>query len=241
MLLTFLLFQAEEVSRRQNIYVIREIYESDNANEIFEQHLERALAQGCDIIVIEPFKLGDETARWIACGNWLHKTAVMSGFGAIVANFVWPQATLINGPLAFVSILCTGLYSLSWQFDPCCKYQVESDPRKLNDLALESLNNSSPVVLFKKDDNRRKVLHTAVSLACVVQIGLRWYYPSIYRIFNPTYSNYTPLGRSPTSAGGPPGQIVVTSYSRHNPETLPTSSSSGIFSVLAEGLGIFES
>lgn len=221
--------------------MIREIYDSENAYENFEQQLERALAQECETIVVEPFKLGDETSRWIAVGNWLHKTAVLAGFGSIVAAFVWPNTSYINGPLAILSALCTGLYSLSWQFDPCCKYQVESDPKQLNQLALhsQSLNNSSPVVLVRRDDTRRKILHTAVTLASLAQIGLRSYYPSMYRIFNPAYSN-SQLGLPPTSArGGPPGQIVVTSYSRHSPETLSTSPG-GFMSVLAEGVGILE-
>ena len=27
-------------------------------------------------------------------------------------------------PLGVLSLLATGLYTASWQFDPCCKYQV---------------------------------------------------------------------------------------------------------------------
>lgn len=225
--------------RRPKIYVIREIYDSENAYENFEQQLERALAQECETIVIEPFKLGDETARWIAVGNWLHKTAVLAGFGSIMAAFVWPNKFFINAPLAMLSTLCTGLYSISWQFDPCCKYQVESDPKQLNQLALQSLNNSSPVVLVRRDDTRRKVLHTAVTIACLAQTGLRQYYPSMYRIFNPAYTNSAAGGPSTSSSRGPPGQIVVTSYSRHNPDMLPTRS--GFMSVLAEGVGILNS
>lgn len=224
--------------RRPKIYVIREIYDNENAYENFEQQLERALAQECETIVVEPFRLGDETSRWIAVGNWLHKTAVLAGLGSIVAAFVWPNTSLINAPLAMLSTLCTGLYSISWQFDPCCKYQVQSDPGQLNQLALEALNNSSPVVLVRKDDTRRKILHTAVTFACLAQIGLRHYYPSIYRIFNPSYSN-TLIGQRSSSSGSPPGKIIVTSYSRHNPSTIPRSS--GFMSVLAEGVGILES
>ncbi|MPC57393.1 Transmembrane protein 11, mitochondrial [Portunus trituberculatus] len=27
-------------------------------------------------------------------------------------------------PLGTLSLFCTGVYTASWQFDPCCKYQV---------------------------------------------------------------------------------------------------------------------
>lgn len=50
--------------------------------------LERALDAKCAVIVIEPTQLGDETARWISVGNCLHKTAVISGFGALLSGGV---------------------------------------------------------------------------------------------------------------------------------------------------------
>jgi len=226
----------EGVFQRPKVYTIREIYDSENAYENFEQQLERCLAQEYQIIVVEPFKLGDETARWIAVGNWLHKTAVISGFGSLIASFVWPKAHFLTGSLTLLTTLCTGLYSLSWQFDPCCKYQVESDPKQLDQLALQSLNSTSPVVLVRRDDTRRKVLHTAVTLACLAQIGLKFYYPSMYRMFNPVFSSSSRAISSGRSLGQ---QIIVTNYSRHSPPTLPTST--GFMSVLAEGVGILDS
>lgn len=70
--------------------VIKEIYDSENAHEAFVDELERALESGCKFIIIEPPRLGDETARWIAVGNCLHKTAVISGVSAIICGmFSW--------------------------------------------------------------------------------------------------------------------------------------------------------
>lgn len=69
-----------------NVVIIREVYDSENANETFEYELERALESECSLIVIEPSKLGDETSRWIAVGNCLHKTAALSGLAAIVTG-----------------------------------------------------------------------------------------------------------------------------------------------------------
>lgn len=63
--------------------IIREVYDSENAHETFGEELERALEAGCQMIIIEPSRLGDETARWIAVGNCLHKTAVVAGLGSI--------------------------------------------------------------------------------------------------------------------------------------------------------------
>lgn len=63
--------------------IIREVYDGENSHEAFGEELERALEAGCQMIIIEPSRLGDETARWISVGNCLHKTAVIAGIGSI--------------------------------------------------------------------------------------------------------------------------------------------------------------
>lgn len=72
-----------------NVAVIREVYDSEYAHEHFAMELERALDASCTVIIIEPTKLGDETARWIDAGNCLQKTAVISGVGAIISGSVF--------------------------------------------------------------------------------------------------------------------------------------------------------
>ncbi|XP_046689160.1 transmembrane protein 11, mitochondrial-like, partial [Homalodisca vitripennis] len=56
---------------------------------------------------------------------------------------------------------------VSWQFDPCCQYQVSTDSHSLTvqPHAAASLSARSPVVLVRRDDTRRKLLHSAVTLA----------------------------------------------------------------------------
>ena len=39
-------------------------------------------------------------------------------------GMVWQDSPLIFVPLGTLSLCCTGIYTASWQFDPCCKYQV---------------------------------------------------------------------------------------------------------------------
>ncbi|KAG8199571.1 hypothetical protein JTE90_009410 [Oedothorax gibbosus] len=158
-----------------NVGIIREIYDGENAHEVFENELERALEARLSCIVIEPTKLGDETARWISVGNCLHKTAVLSGFGSILSSIAWPEKMFFSLPLSGVSFFCAGLYAVSWQSDPCCKYQVETDPRNLEKLPLHTLTSSSPIVLVRKDDTRRIVLHTAITLIAVAFCAFRIY------------------------------------------------------------------
>ena len=100
-------------------------------------------------IIIEPSKLGEETARWITVGNCLHKTSVIAGVAGMTAGLVWPDRGLVYFPMCFLSTVCAGVYMISWQFDPCCKYQVEYDTKCLQKLPLQKLTSSSPVVLMR--------------------------------------------------------------------------------------------
>ncbi|XP_067013405.2 transmembrane protein 11 homolog, mitochondrial [Anabrus simplex] len=159
-----------------DIAIIREVYDNENAHEAFELELEKALEAGCSIIVVEPSRLGDETARWISVGNCLHKTAVLSGIFAVGTGLIWNERPYLCTPLAALSLLCTGLYTISWQFDPCCQYQVETGTDKLGKHpALAGVVPASSVVLVRKDNSRRKILHTSVSLLATAFCAWRIY------------------------------------------------------------------
>ncbi|XP_005092539.1 transmembrane protein 11-B, mitochondrial [Aplysia californica] len=162
----------------QDIAIIREIYEHEYSAEEFEVELDRALEKKAQTIVVEPARLGEDTARWIACGNCLHKTAVLSGFCCVATGAVWPEKGVVFLPFGFVSVVCAGVYAVSWQLDPCCKYQVEYDLMKVPKLPLHTLTTTTPVVLVRKDDTRRKVLQNIIAIAagslCFYKI-YRWY------------------------------------------------------------------
>lgn len=88
-----------------NVAVIQEVYDGEFSQQYFQMELERALDAECEVIVIEPMQLGDETARWISVGNYLHKSAVVSGFGSIAA-----------GNSSCTTILSAALIRLSCRF-----------------------------------------------------------------------------------------------------------------------------
>ncbi|KAF2358435.1 Transmembrane protein 11 [Trinorchestia longiramus] len=156
--------QEESRTPTPDVLVVREVYDGNGAHEQFALELERCLEVGPNTIVIEPAALGDETARWIAFGNCLHKTSVLAGFGSLFGAWAAPDRLLAWAPLGTLSLACTAMYTASWQFDPCCQYQVELDSGRLSRLMLESVVSSTPVVLVRREDGRRKVLHSSVSL-----------------------------------------------------------------------------
>lgn len=100
------------------------MYEGQNAHETFEAELEKALEARVNYIIIEPARLSDETERWIRVGNCLHKTAVLTGLASVVCGTVWPHRLTFSVPICALSVFCTGLYTVSWNYDPCCQYQV---------------------------------------------------------------------------------------------------------------------
>lgn len=67
----------------EDAIIIREIYEGECPEETFERELDRALEAGCKQIVIEPARLGEETARWIRVGDCLHKCTILFGLSSI--------------------------------------------------------------------------------------------------------------------------------------------------------------
>jgi len=154
------------MEKRETV-VIQEVYECDNAEEMFEIQLEKALDLGCENIVIEPEKLGNEIARWITAGNCFHKTSVLSGVGTITSGMLWGDRPYIYLPMGLLATFCGGLYFVQI-FDPCCKYQVLRDKKKLAGYH-SSLPTSQPVVLHRRDSQfrRRKLVHLSVNLATV--------------------------------------------------------------------------
>lgn len=158
--------------------IIQEIYDNGNAQEQFEIDLDQALEAQRGIIIIEPAKLGDETSRWITIGNCLHKTAVLAGVTCLAAPVLIPTnfANFVSIPMGTLSIICASIYGVSWQFDPCCKYQVEYDYSILTKLPVQMLGTSSPVVLVRKDDKYRKALHNLIAAVTAVYMGHKFYH-----------------------------------------------------------------
>lgn len=158
-------------------YIVHEIYNGENAQDQFEYELEMALEAQYKYIVIEPTRIGDETARWITVGNCLHKTAVLSGTACLLTPLSLPSefSRYVALPAGALSVACSALYGISWQFDPCCKYQVEYDSQKLSRLPLHTLTSSTPVVLVRRDDVYRKRLHNTIALAALAYCAMKIY------------------------------------------------------------------
>ncbi|KAH8867095.1 Transmembrane protein 11 mitochondrial [Schistosoma japonicum] len=71
------------VNRKKTYAIIRAIYNHSHSPEDFERELDFVLSRKVCMVIIEPESLGEITWRWIRTGNWLHKTAVISGIAAV--------------------------------------------------------------------------------------------------------------------------------------------------------------
>lgn len=134
-----------------------------------EKELEVVLEREYRLIVIEPRLLGDHVIRWIKAGNFLHKSSVISNLGALVIfpfvpKHILPYTVL---PLGGYGIFCMIAYNVSWHRDPCCKYQVDWEGQELSRVPGGELSTRSPVILVRRNDIFRVVLHSSLSLFVV--------------------------------------------------------------------------
>ena len=144
-----------------------------------ECQLEYALERRYPTIIVENSVLGYEVVRWIRLGNFLHKTAVLSGAASLVAVVALrhPANLYLGCSAGVVSLVCAGVYTLSWQSDPCCKYQVDYSLSSLAKVPRKEFksNRGRHVVLTCKDDKYRKRLHNVVAFAVLGVIGWQLY------------------------------------------------------------------
>ena len=165
-------------SSKQEYYIIHDSSRKHSDNkESLECQLEYALERRYPLVVVEPVWLGDETMRWIRVGNFLHKSAVLASLGALITLPFLPR-TIGNFtaiPLGVFGVSSAGLYDISWQFDPCCKYQVDYKGSELARIPSHELQSRTPVVLIRRNDKYRKVLHNGLALIFTAYIGWRLY------------------------------------------------------------------
>lgn len=142
-----------------------------------ECQFEDALEEGYILIVVEPAGLGDNCIKWIRVGNFLHKTAVLAAIGTVAIHpFIKPRLSLFTTvPLGMLGICCACLYGFSWQFDPCSKYQVDYRGRELARIPSHEIHTPSPVVLIRRNDRYRKILHNTLSVMVVSYLGFTLY------------------------------------------------------------------
>ncbi|XP_023572565.1 transmembrane protein 11, mitochondrial-like [Octodon degus] len=126
--------------------IVHEIYNGENAQDPFEYELEQALGAQYKYTVIEPTRTSDETAHWITVGNCLHKTAVLAGTTCLFTPLALPldYSHYFSLSAGVLSLACCTLCGISWQSDPCCKYQVGYAACKLSRLPLHTLTSSTP-------------------------------------------------------------------------------------------------
>lgn len=156
-------------------YIVHDYTDANNQEDV-EMELEKALAMQVKHIIIEPYRLGNETASWIKMGNFLHKASVVSGVISLSTGYF--QKDLFSFPLAAASFLTAGVYAVSWASDPCCKYQLETNIGRIQGLSLQDMTSASKVMLVRRDDSRRKYLQNIVSISAILLCAYKVY--SVY-------------------------------------------------------------
>ncbi|KAF0986992.1 hypothetical protein HZS_3161, partial [Henneguya salminicola] len=137
-------------------------------------HLEDTLEFSPNFVIIESESFAVRIAKWLAMGNLLHKAATISGLFSFFINILskyanpYPTAQIIRITLACISLSTSFMYNFFWSPDPCSKYQIvknSSQLRKFN--YLKKKRTKPSLILIKKNDKYRKILHSFLSLAAI--------------------------------------------------------------------------
>jgi len=150
------------------------------AIDLIDEQLNSAFEAQYPFIVIECQEIGDEATRWIAVGNFFHKMSCLSGLVCLIARVATPKQfhtylPHVTLPLLGLNIIVTGIYNLSWAYDPCCKYQVETRQTVLSKIQLQTMSETTPMVLCFRDDKYRKRLHNMITGVLVIYWSWRGY------------------------------------------------------------------
>ncbi|KJE98121.1 hypothetical protein CAOG_008137 [Capsaspora owczarzaki ATCC 30864] len=143
-----------------------------------ELELDEALNESVSVVVIDQQELGKAIAAAIRVGNFMHKASVLSGLACLGTGLLsrWLRLNFwgLTLPAGVISVTCALFYDLSWRTDPCCKYQVvDWNGLEFQNIPLERLQSTNPVVLVRRDDTIRKRLHNIVSFSSAVFCGAR--------------------------------------------------------------------
>lgn len=156
------------------VTVIREVYENGLAAEYFAMQLDYALESGIRTIVIEPSRLGRETAHWLSIGNMLRRSAFAAGSLCLISGAFGKDSICL--PLGALATAMSSVYIISWRPDPCSRYRVEKSAHRLQCLPLHDVTCTSPVVLVKCNHGLlRTGLYDSVGIATLAVCAWRIY------------------------------------------------------------------
>lgn len=151
----------------RQLSVIREMYNGVDAQELFENELDRALDAACEVIVIEPERLGEDTARWIGLGDCLNSTVLVAGSGSIVACVVWQEKPYVYCPLTGLALFCAAFYNFSWKQDPCSMYRTATESERharMQHLLPYSPKHTVLIRRLARESDHRSLIQSTVAL-----------------------------------------------------------------------------
>ncbi|XP_023213465.1 transmembrane protein 11-B, mitochondrial-like [Centruroides sculpturatus] len=137
--------------RQQGINIVFEDHDWEETSATADDELEKAMASGTRIIIIEPLELGEMTSVWIGFGRFLNRLSLYTGLGTLATAYFWPKNPHFYCSLGAINFVCTAMYGVAWQFDPCSKYRVVKSPSERANLPLHLISTYCPVVLARKN------------------------------------------------------------------------------------------
>ena len=138
-----------------------------------ELELRDALQLDYDVIVLSDISLGHRVCKWIQFGNILHKSAVVSSATCLFLNLATQTADWLITCLSLYSIFSVAVYNAMWRRDTMSQYQLDTRGDFVSQMPLSSVRSKSLMILKKRDDTYRRILHNLIGCILVLHLGLK--------------------------------------------------------------------
>ena len=134
--------------------------------------LNEAMRHNFDAILLSDISLGKRVCSWIQFGNFLHKIGVLTGLSSLLLNIA-QTSDWLTASVSFCSIISISAYNAIWRRDIVSCYQLDTRGDFVANVPLSSVKSGSLMVLVKRDDRYRRLLHNLIGCFLIVQFGLK--------------------------------------------------------------------
>lgn len=159
--------QATNISEQFLTYTIIHNYSPNSQLELTE-----AMGHNFDAILLSDISLGKRVCGWIQFGNFLHKLGVLTGVSSLLLNIA-QTSDWLTASVSFCSIFSISVYNAIWRRDIVSCYQLDTRGDFIANVPLSSVKSGSMMVLVKRDDKYRRLLHNLIGCFLVVGFGLK--------------------------------------------------------------------
>ena len=159
--------QATDGSEEFLTYTIIHKYSPNSLLELNE-----AMGHNFDAILLSDISLGKRVCNWIQFGNFLHKIGVLTGVSSLLLNIA-QASDWLAASVSLCSIISISAYNAIWRRDIVSCYQLDTRGDFVANVPLSCVKSGSLMVLVRRDDKYRRLLHNLIGCFLIAQFCLK--------------------------------------------------------------------